>query len=264
MSSFNVGLDFKFWIWNLHLLSYGPWRKKTCLPGFANNKGADQPAHPFLQGEHSAILLTFIKLSFVIKIFVLSFFEWPFYTDFTVFSKLFVNIPSSSNLPVLIFITDEGRSLTWRVNNQRISIESLQHDGISDAHQHWTNTQILPINTSITSNECIFITYLVLVIFLSLYSLQMKVVAWPEGSIIRGYLLNLFNMMAFSVQRSSAGRALACHLRRSSAFDRYWNITQYAISTVQSLYKTVHYSTDLDITVMLLWQILPWNLTKEL
>ena len=38
-----------------------------------------------LQGEHSAILLTFIKLPFVIKIFVLSIFEWPFYTGFTVF-----------------------------------------------------------------------------------------------------------------------------------------------------------------------------------
>ena len=30
-------------------------------------------------GEHSAILLTFIKLPFDIKIFVLSIFEWPFY-----------------------------------------------------------------------------------------------------------------------------------------------------------------------------------------
>ena len=25
---------------------YGPRREKTCLPGFANNTGADQPAHP--------------------------------------------------------------------------------------------------------------------------------------------------------------------------------------------------------------------------
>ena len=33
-----------------------------------------------LQGEHSATLLTFIKLPFVIKSFVLSIFEWPFYT----------------------------------------------------------------------------------------------------------------------------------------------------------------------------------------
>ena len=26
-------------------LSNGPWREKTCLQGFVNNKGADQPAH---------------------------------------------------------------------------------------------------------------------------------------------------------------------------------------------------------------------------
>ena len=38
-----------------------------------------------LQGEHSAILSTFIKLPFVIKIFVLSIFEWAFYTGFTVY-----------------------------------------------------------------------------------------------------------------------------------------------------------------------------------
>ena len=37
-----------------------------------------------LKGEHSAILLTCIKLPFVIKIFVLSIFEWPFYTVFIV------------------------------------------------------------------------------------------------------------------------------------------------------------------------------------
>ena len=37
-----------------------------------------------LQGEHSAILSTFNKLPFVIKTFVLSILEWPFYTGFTV------------------------------------------------------------------------------------------------------------------------------------------------------------------------------------
>ena len=37
-----------------------------------------------LHGEHSAVLLTFIKLPFVIKFVVLSIFEWPFYTVFTV------------------------------------------------------------------------------------------------------------------------------------------------------------------------------------
>ena len=37
-----------------------------------------------LLGEHSAILSTFIKLPFIIKIFVLSIFKWPFYTGSTV------------------------------------------------------------------------------------------------------------------------------------------------------------------------------------
>ena len=41
-----------------------------------------------LQGEHSAILSTFIKLPLVIKVFVLSIFEWPFYTGFTVISLI--------------------------------------------------------------------------------------------------------------------------------------------------------------------------------
>ena len=35
------------------------------------------------KGKHSAILSTFIKLPFGIKIFVLPFFEWLFYTGFT-------------------------------------------------------------------------------------------------------------------------------------------------------------------------------------
>ena len=34
--------------------------------------------------EHSAILSTFNKLPFVIKIFILSLFEWPLYTGFIV------------------------------------------------------------------------------------------------------------------------------------------------------------------------------------
>ena len=45
---------------------------------------ADQKYCRKLKWEHSAILLTFIKLPFVIKIFVSSIFEWPFYTGFTV------------------------------------------------------------------------------------------------------------------------------------------------------------------------------------
>ena len=42
-----------------------------------------------LQGQHSAILSTFIKLPFVIKILMFClFFEWLFYTGFTVLPKL--------------------------------------------------------------------------------------------------------------------------------------------------------------------------------
>ena len=37
------------------------------------------------KGEHSAIPLTFIKLSFIIKIFFLFIFDLPFYPVFTVF-----------------------------------------------------------------------------------------------------------------------------------------------------------------------------------
>ena len=37
-----------------------------------------------LQGEHSATLSTFIKLPFVNNIFILSIFEWPLKTGFTV------------------------------------------------------------------------------------------------------------------------------------------------------------------------------------
>ena len=43
---------------------------------------AGQKYYKVLQ-EHIAIRLAFIELPFVIKIFVLSIFEWPFYTGFT-------------------------------------------------------------------------------------------------------------------------------------------------------------------------------------
>ena len=41
-----------------------------------------------LQGEHSVILATFIKLPFVTKIFVWSIFEWPLKTGFTVHKNI--------------------------------------------------------------------------------------------------------------------------------------------------------------------------------
>ena len=39
--------------------------------------------------EHSAILLTFIKLPFVLKTFVLPIFEWALKTGFTVYFPIF-------------------------------------------------------------------------------------------------------------------------------------------------------------------------------
>ena len=39
-----------------------------------------------VQWEHFALLATFIKLQFVIKIFVLPIFEWPLKTGFTVYA----------------------------------------------------------------------------------------------------------------------------------------------------------------------------------
>ena len=58
-----------------------------------------------LQGEHSAILSTFIKLPFVIKTFVLSIFEWLFMTGFTLFSSaVTLKIRARSLEPNLVFI----------------------------------------------------------------------------------------------------------------------------------------------------------------
>ena len=45
---------------------------------------AGQKYYRMLPLEHSAILLTFIKLPFAIKTFVLSIFEWQLKTGFTV------------------------------------------------------------------------------------------------------------------------------------------------------------------------------------
>ena len=78
----------------------GSTYSKTCVKqplskipkfGFQDqlSPNAGQKYFTMLQGEHSVILLTFIKLPFVIKIFVLSVFEWPFYTGFSVLICMF-------------------------------------------------------------------------------------------------------------------------------------------------------------------------------
>ena len=59
---------------------------------------------------HSAILSTFIKLPFVIKIFDLSIFEWRFYTGFTVHVNFQTGdhlfhlqwLPKEKHMPIII------------------------------------------------------------------------------------------------------------------------------------------------------------------
>ena len=62
-----------------------PLKKKTKI-GFQDrlSLNAGQKYCRMLHGEHSAILLTFIKLPFAFKTLVLSIFEWPLKTGFTV------------------------------------------------------------------------------------------------------------------------------------------------------------------------------------
>ena len=63
-----------------------PLKKKTeiCFQDRLSLNAGQKYCRMF-QGEHSAILLTFIKLPFVINTFVLSCFEWPLKTGFTVY-----------------------------------------------------------------------------------------------------------------------------------------------------------------------------------
>ena len=77
------------------------WYSKTSLkwPLKLNTKigfqyrlwlNAGQKYCRMLQWEHSAILSTFIKLPFSIKIFVLSIFKWLLKTGFTVYWKIWI------------------------------------------------------------------------------------------------------------------------------------------------------------------------------
>ena len=76
-----------------------------------------------LQREHFAILLTFIKPPFVIKIFVLSIFKWPFYKGL-LYSFLFLNLHVNgvvlglngifNNFPVISVVSQQSDILrSW-------------------------------------------------------------------------------------------------------------------------------------------------------
>ena len=61
-----------------------------------------------LQGEHSAILSTFIKLPFVKSIFVLSMFEWPLKAGFTVIVTVFQDITNDEMLQLKVDVYVES------------------------------------------------------------------------------------------------------------------------------------------------------------
>ena len=73
--------------------------------------------------EHSAILSTFIKLSFAFKTFVLSFFEWPVKTGLTVCSIVdigpakFVQIMIKSDMQ---FYGENLETIDFRSNRKNL------------------------------------------------------------------------------------------------------------------------------------------------
>ena len=69
--------------------------KRTQKIGFTYriSPNAGQKYCRMLQGEHSAALLTFIKLPFSIKTFILSILKWPLKTGLTVTNVLMLYVP---------------------------------------------------------------------------------------------------------------------------------------------------------------------------
>ena len=67
-----------------------PFKRKAKI-GFQDqlSLNAGQKYCRMLQREHSAILLTFIKLPFAIKTFLLSIFKWPLKTVLTVYENIY-------------------------------------------------------------------------------------------------------------------------------------------------------------------------------
>ena len=93
-----------------------PLKKKTKI-GFQYllSLNAGQKYCRMLQGEHSAILSTFIKLPSVIKIFVLSIFEWPLKTGFTAHQQFafFCSAIYLKDQTIVYFL----KSILWRKNS---------------------------------------------------------------------------------------------------------------------------------------------------
>ena len=79
-----------------------------------------------LGGQYSAILLTFIKLSFVIKSLVLSIIEWLFYTGFIV---LYMSL-----LVLITKATDQGSNEHAQLYHPAIAL-LLAYQIITERHK---------------------------------------------------------------------------------------------------------------------------------
>ena len=78
-----------------------------------------------LQREHSAILSTFIKIPFVIKIIILSVFEWPFYTGFTVYRSTLPACDMYQDLDYML--SDQPSKLSYSAIRYYNLVKQLYH-----------------------------------------------------------------------------------------------------------------------------------------
>ena len=67
-----------------------------------------------IQGDHTAILLTFIKQQLVIKIFVLSTFKWPFDIHCIADKDLFLNVTCSSQWYMSVILIMQYIIIIWQ------------------------------------------------------------------------------------------------------------------------------------------------------
>ena len=96
-----------------------------------------------LQGEHSAILSTFIKLPIVIKIFALSIFVWLFNTGFTV------------PLSTVTSLSLHKYQYQHYCNKNQFTIFSYAAKPVSNGHSKIDNTKIFETNGSLMKVESI-------------------------------------------------------------------------------------------------------------
>ena len=113
-----------------------------------------QNAPLVLQGEHSAKLSTFIKLTVFIKTFVFSIFEWPFYTGFTVYLKsvIFGMYCTHLTMPLVCRWQWEFRIITiwsWSQRSGILKVSFMAHN--ANTFFYWRGSIV-----HILHNDCLW------------------------------------------------------------------------------------------------------------